>query len=447
MGRRRDFIAAVTAACFVLGYLAVSLVDATSIRYLFQSLLTAYFLAWGVYGLCSTVSRAELITRFFLTTISIASCLILVEAFSLLRIVDYRAVLGSYDQNTLSVAGRHADRELLWRHDAYFQYDVQYQGNLGLALCLPPDPSRNVSVRYDRDGFRNRRDLDLADIVVLGDSYIEGYMMPEAFTVTTRLSQLQGKVVANLGHSGYGPQQELVVLKRYGFSLHPKTVIWAFFEGNDFDDLDYYDKQRRQETNPFWQTIWYRSFTRNALAQLIYPTRGCIRSSTIEGLQARFTDRQNQTSPVFFAPSEVQHLSEEKLSKTIVHIGEAARLCRERDIQFVVVFIPEKYRVYRGLRNVELASGAIRSWQVSSLPDELGRRLAELDLGIQYVDLTRPLQEASQTGIATYLADDTHWTEAGNQLVAETLDRTLRYLPTQVPRTLQARTVDEITWP
>ena len=441
MRRRREIIAVVITVCFSLGYLTASLLDVISIRYLLQNLLTAYLLAWAVYGLCSTVSRAELVTRFSLPTVSITSCLILVEVPSLFQFLDYRALLGSYDENALSAPGRHADRELLWRHDAYYQFDVPYQGNLGLALCLPPDPSRNISVKYDRHGFRNKSDLAAADIVVLGDSYIEGYMMPEGFTVTTRLSQLQGKVVANLGHSGYGPQQELVVLKRYGFSLQPKTVIWAFFEGNDFDDLDYYGKQLPRQTSPLWQTIWYRSFTRNALAQLVYPTRGCIKSSTIGKLQARFTDERNHTSPVFFAPTEVHQLSQEKLIKTIAYLGEAARLCRERNIQFVVAFIPEKYRVYRGLRNVELGSGTIRSWEVSSLPDEMGRRLAELDLGVEYVDLTQPLQEASQQGIATYLPDDTHWTEAGNLVVAQILDRTLRFLPPSTQHTLQAHHV------
>jgi hypothetical protein len=112
-----------------------------------------------------------------------------------------------------------------------------------------------------------------------------------------------------------------------------------------------------------------------------------------------------------------------------------------------VAFVPEKYRVYRNLRNVELASGTIRSWQVSSLPAEMGRRLADLGLAVEYVDLTQSLQEASQEGIATYFADDTHWTAAGNQLVAETLDRTLRFLPTRTQSTLQARNIEDSAQP
>ena len=123
--------------------------------------------------------------------------------------------------------------ELLWQHDPYFQYEEAVPGQYGRSFMCATRSFANVVVRYDRNGFRNSVDLQQADIVVIGDSYIEGYMTPESKLATTLLGQLQGKTVANLGHSGYGPQQELVVLKRYGLPLHPHTVIWAFFEGND----------------------------------------------------------------------------------------------------------------------------------------------------------------------------------------------------------------------
>ena len=440
---RRDIIALTTSVLCVAGYLAVVLADAITIRQLLPDLLMGYLFAWAVYGVLSTVSRSELICRFILTSSSIAGGLILAEAPALMRLVDYRTLMGSYESDSaLSVAGRHADEELLWRHDSYYEYEEPYQGNLGLALCLPPDSSRSVTVRYDRHGFRNRRDLDAADIVVLGDSYIEGYMTPEAQLATTLLGQLQGKVVANLGHSGYGPQQELVVLKRYGLSLHPRTVIWTLFEGNDFSDLEQYEKLHARASSPLWQNVWYRSLTRNALARMLRPTRACIRSSQIEQFQARFTDAHHHITPIFFAPTEAQPVSEGHLGKALRHLAEAAEVCRERNIRFVVAFIPQKYRVYYSLHNVEFASGPMRSWEVHPLAEEIDRRLTELGLGVEFVDLTPSLQHATRLGMATYLPDDTHWTEAGNQVVAETLDRTLRSASSPTSRLLQARHLD-----
>ena len=93
LGPRRNLIASFTTACCLLGYLAsVIFADIITIRHLLPDLLSAYLLAWAAYGLLSTVSRAELMIRFLLTTCSVADCLIAAEAPALLRIVDYRAI-------------------------------------------------------------------------------------------------------------------------------------------------------------------------------------------------------------------------------------------------------------------------------------------------------------------------------------------------------------------
>lgn len=79
--------------------------------------------------------------------------------------------------------------------------------------------------------------MDRADVVVIGDSYVESPMLPGSSLLTTQLSHQLQTSVANLGISGYGPEQELVVLKRYALNLQPKTIVWVFFEGNDFYQL------------------------------------------------------------------------------------------------------------------------------------------------------------------------------------------------------------------
>ena len=114
-----------------------------------------------------------------------------------------------------------------------------------------------------------------------------------------------------------------------------------------------------------------------------------------------------------------------QLNKALPYIAEAAKLCRERNIRFIVTFVPEKYRVYHDLSNVTHRSDMVYFPPIDSLPDELARRLTRLDLGIHYVDLTPALKTASSKGIATYLSDDTHWTDSGNRIVAEALHQAL----------------------
>ncbi len=426
-GERRGVVVGLTMAVFLLGYGLLLLTGVTNIRHLLDNAIASYLLAWALYGMFARVPLSEVGTRFLLTTSALIVCWLLAESAVLLGLIDYRTLLGRYEQgNPLSVAGRQFDDELLWRHDAYYHYKAAYQGNIGQALCMPPDPARTIDVRYDRHGFRNNQDLYEADLVVIGDSYIEGYLTSEAKLITTILNELQGTSVGNLGHSGYGPQQELAVLKRFGLPLKPKTVVWAFFEGNDFIDAQGYDNGAHLSSNTFWQDFWFRSLTRNVAVSMFRPPMPtCVPNDAILKLRAEFTDTNNMTHTVFFAPTEVEPPSEKTLQKAAALIAEAATLCREQNIRFLVAFVPEKYRVYHDLTNVSLLTDTVRQWRVSNLPNQLQQLLFQLEPSIEYIDLTPSLKAASQKGVATYLPDDTHWTDEGNRVAAETIHRAL----------------------
>jgi len=432
---RRGIIALATLTVFVAGYAILLLTGVTTIRHLLDNVLSAYLLGWAVYGMFSRMPLSETGTRFLLTTGSLVFCWVLAEGAVLLDLVDYRALFGSYESGTaLSVAGRRFDKELLWRHDPHYQYEAPYQGNIGRALCIPPDPARKVAVRYDRHGFRNARDLDSAEIVVVGDSYMEGYFTPDEQLITTRLSDLQGKSVANLGHAGYGPQQELLVLQRFGFPLAPKVVVWAFFEGNDFSDAESYEERVLRSGDDWWQDFWFRSLSRNVSALLFRSDDQCTPDESLAELRAEFLDATHRTSTVFFASAEVERVSDTALHKAIAPIIRAAQLCRDRDIRFLVAFVPEKFRVYHDLPNVSLSTAAIRRWHVSDVPARLQQLLTESDPPIESVDLTPALKAAARAGIPTYLPDDTHWTDEGNRVAAETIHHALQETsPTGVP--------------
>jgi hypothetical protein len=340
----------------------------------------------------SNLPRVEIGQRFILMTLSLGVCVLLAETVVVLRLVDYREFFGGFDPyHALGTAGRQFDRELLWRHEPYYHFEADYQGNLGRALCVPPDSSQKVEVRYDRNGFRNASDLNAADIVIIGDSYIESPITPPSALITTRLARLQGKTVANLGHSGYGPQHELAVLKRFGLPLKPRMVIWAFFEGNDLSDMEEYPEKaaRVAGQHAAWENFWFRSFSKNLLSLYFRGTSSCVPNSRLQRYTANFGDAHNSVRPVLFAPSEIAALSEGTLRKVQSSFSEAYRLCRDHDIRFVVVFVPEKYRVYHDLSNVRLSTDELRSWTVNDLPRLLHRLLAELSPEIGYVDLTR----------------------------------------------------------
>lgn len=428
-GEKRGIVISLTLAAFLAGYGVLLLIGVTSLRHLIDNVIATYLLGWALYGMFARVPLSEVGTRFLLTTGSLMMCWALAEGAVLVGAVDYRTFFGTYERgNPLSIAGRRFDPELLWRHDPYYRYEAAYQGNIGEALCIPPDPARKVAVRYDKHGFRNTADMHEADLAVIGDSYIEGYFTSETALITTILADLQGRPVVNLGHAGYGPQQELVVLKRFGLPLKPKVVIWAFFEGNDFAESEEFESDIFRSTNSVWQDFWFRSLTRNVAAFILRPpARSCRPDEQIKDFRAEFRGADNRTETVFFAPTEVETPSEKTLRKVLDPIVDAAKLCREHDIRFLVAFIPEKFRVYHDLSNVSLPTEAVRQWGVSEVPDQMQQILMKLEPSIEYVDLTPALKAATANGVATYLSDDTHWTDEGNRVAAETIHRALSH--------------------
>src|SRR5207244_4450858 len=87
------------------------------------------------------------------------------------------------------------------------------RSNMAQEFNLPIRSSYMQTFSTDSRGFRNRSDLDRADVAMIGDSYIEGAYVSDEETAAVRLHELTGERVANLGVSGYGPLQELKVFE------------------------------------------------------------------------------------------------------------------------------------------------------------------------------------------------------------------------------------------
>ena len=88
-----------------------------------------------------------------------------------------------------------------------------------------------------REGFNNSKDFaDGANALVIGDSFIEAYMVPYADTVQGQLDAALGKVYA-ASSSGNGLADALQLSRIFVPRLHPKTVV-LFVEPWDLRLID-----------------------------------------------------------------------------------------------------------------------------------------------------------------------------------------------------------------
>lgn len=419
---------------FVLGVLLIVKVGLFDSRQLFSLLLASYLAVWGGYALVTTVPLTEIRNQFILTTFSFGVALAMLEVPVWLKLVNYREMFAISDGFDWEHHGYIPDRELLFKPKPNQTIRMQmHRGNVGEVLCLPAHHEAPFDLVYDKNGFRNEEDLTSVDIAVIGDSYVESQMMPSAQLATTRLAALTKQTVANLGQSGYGPQQELAVLKRYALPLHPKTVVWIFYEGNDLlDARDYTNRREALKAN--WgraDGFWYRSFTKNSLIWLARTFQSCVPNPNEELHVARATvvDSTGKPQRLYVKGLSVSvHRRTPELNglqETVAIFEEAYRLVQQEGQRFMVVFAPHAYRVYNEITRFEGMGGRETSPNVNDLPDRLRNILADISPEIDYLDLTPALRSAARENTLVFFPDDTHWTAEGHQVVAAALAEAL----------------------
>ena len=110
---------------------------------------------------------------------------------------------------------------------------------------IPPAVSDGVLHRFtfqtDDEGFRNARVRERIDVAALGDSFTDAMTLAVDEAWPTLLERRTGLAVQNYGTAGFGPQQELLVLKDYAARHHPRVVVLAYFAGNDLFDAEAFD--------------------------------------------------------------------------------------------------------------------------------------------------------------------------------------------------------------
>src|SRR5262249_42216171 len=147
--------------------------------------------------------------RFVACTGAALGGLALIEAAALLRVVDYGVVFKT-PRPPWRRPGYRPDPELIYVKTGPRRTPETFQGaELHQLRGAAPWKTYRCDLQLDRNGFRNPVDLEQSGVVLVGDSFVEGLHVAAPELVTAHLAQALATTVANLGRSGYGPQQEL----------------------------------------------------------------------------------------------------------------------------------------------------------------------------------------------------------------------------------------------
>ena len=347
-------------------------------------------------------------------------------------------------------------------------YDLrQSNGDLyhlmrGNIVPLSPDQDQvvaHIHMITDANGFRNSPpEKAVYDIVALGDSFTRASGV--AFSWPQKLAEYTGSDVLNLGDVGFGPQDELKVLRQYGLKKQPQWVIMAYFEGNDLYDAAAYEQASPFILPRFGRYIleqgleaWHERSDGDAYAAVAasyrYPITVTINDANLEITFFSYYLAWLSVSSEAIESSQNYRL----VTDTILKMRE---LSEEAGANFLLVYMPSKEHIYLPYLNdadipahvftdvptIELGeAGFLQFTSERATPeltrqhmDDQGHLLADFaaEHEILYLDLASTFQEEAGTGAELYYPFDTHWNQQGHDLAAEIINE---YIKEMLPDT------------
>src|SRR5262245_29332244 len=394
-------------------------------------LLATYADLWVLHVTWTRGRRRHAAFRAILATLVLAICLIVLEVPALLGKVHYRRFWDELTGNWSGPASEFvSDPDLAFRRVPGLRLSGRPQGDIAQSWNIPLRPERRLEFTFNSRGFRTK-ETARSDVVMLGDSYIEGHLVSDDETCSVQLARLTGLTVGNFGQSGYGSAQELRILELVGLEQKPRTVVWFFYEGNDlYDDQDFKNNQdylesegkenaRNQKALSSRWKFKGASFTVNAFLALRRAADPIVPNQM--PYFGWFKDDQDRRTRIYFHDDCEYPLGDYELGlfeNTKSTFKRGKELCEKHGVSLLVGFIPTKFRVYGG--PCEFPEGsACRKWKPWKLPD-LFRTFCESE-GMALLDLTGPMRDAARGGKLLYAPADSHWRPAGHAFVAKLL--------------------------
>jgi hypothetical protein len=388
----------------------------------FPVALAALWLS-GVWLVPRRFNRA-LQLRLITAAVAMGTTLVGFDAVYLLNGARARPINVWYDELKVNPTYNSLDSELGYLRKPNLQLVSSINRAYGQSLSWP---ARRVPYRSDEHGFRNPTGIRQADIVCIGDSFTEAYHVAEDETFARQVAANSGVRSVNLGLSGYGPQQELLVLKRFGLAYQPRLVVWQFWEGNDLEDAERYHRWKQNPNSR--QALVARLYSQSLLIRLLRLTQAkpTVRARDYSHLRATLRQSDGQKTrlspdPGYIADAAARHA--DGLAETRRAIAEGYRLCRSKGIELVVLFVPLRSRVlepYVDYDNPAAKKRAFPDGSTHSRRDMNSQLLAFCrQLGCPAIDLFPAMRAAAaRDNRGLYLVRYPHLDVGGHAVVAQ----------------------------
>lgn len=339
-------------------------------------------------------------------------------------------------------------------------------------------PSPSAMAGFDKWGFRNRKVPDSSEIVAVGDSHTYGNTARMVDSWPYVVARETGRPVYNMGLGGYGPNQYYFLSKTKALQLKPKVLLWGLYMGDDFDNafqitygLDYWKDLRELSPQKVDANITELPATDTGIRRMrVWLSRHSVLYQLVfhSGFGGRVTGEvqirnASQLYPGYATSLIVpdKHILEafrprillsgldqqdprvrEGMRITFKLMKEMNDICRQNQIQFVVVVIPTKEMVFSEYleHDPKLPLGDVIDKLIQN------ERLAEVDtfkfLADNNISVVYPLAALKKSigeGLYARTANDMHPNRNGYRVIGQSVAEYLKQSGAELPPGVPAR--------
>lgn len=320
------------------------------------------------------------------------------------------------------------------------QLGVWYQDREGLGLHWPGLvtylPQSGFKVSFNSDGMRDREHTatkaeGVFRVLVLGDSFMEALQVPFEASFPSLLEReldlgAGGRVeVVNASVSGWGTDDELQYLTRYGMRWKPDLILVAMTLHNDISDNlreqfhairdgALVDQPPPAETFLRYEVLQlkaylstkshaYRLLLRARRATQVREAASQLRSHVVELFRSTADDQiaRGLELTALLLERMVKLASSERSGVVVVLLPLAMQLSDERFAEFA--------------RSASVSPGELEIEKPQRVVTRIGDRL-----GVAVIDLLPGFRAwTAGGGGSLYLERDGHWNERGHRLAAD----------------------------
>lgn len=271
---------------------------------------------------------------------------------------------------------------------------------------------------HNSKGFRDTYNSGNKNVVVLGDSYVEGYLADDNETIPYLLDRGSPQVAfRNYGIGGFGTDQELLVYRNVSKSVNHDAVVLVFYLNNDM---------RNNVANSYRRPQF--AIKNESLVQIHQPQDMVGRTEYDEDfVQSIQNFLRDYTETYPYVAKNIKRITstrpdppagddlEQQLKLTRALIDEVATEARTNNATLYVVSMPSRGEISSSAASVYPENKAQPYWNIQR---EMLANVSTSHRHVSYLSLRDSLSSAEENGTQVYGSVNPHLTEHGYRIAA-----------------------------